>query len=589
MIRRLSSFALGGSLAGVVGLGIVVAIHGSGPLHLALIALGGVVALAAMFWLGEDGVDPLAMRLGALGVGVIALGAELVGSEAGIGVTQTVLLAVAGATALVGPWMVSRLWRPLPPWAIATGFIAVAAVLVMTVIGGGALGHDESAYAVKARSWLYGTSDDGWTIHRAVVPSLVAAVVLPVSESAVALRVVSVLLSLLTVVAVWWLGRTLKSNRVGFLAAGLFAIAPSFLRRGAEFLTDVPATGLLLVVAVLLWKWLDRGALDRYLMGAVAVGAVSIYTRYQAAIALLLLALAGALLFWPRVRASGPAILRAAGLGLLLLLPHFIYATSTTGAPWGIFTITGEIAGRQYLGEGFVDYARDFPYLLAGPLGALAILIALAWGGYRLLALRRGGTMGPVDRATFYCLIPALGQFLFLGVVSHGEPRFMFFTVALLFVVTGIAGDEFRRRVARETYHLVANLTAGAMAVFLLMSGASVDRNAEARGDGFEVLEQVGAVVVASSQGECGILTAYAPQLSWFSGCRVTELRDNRIVDLRPPDVDWHLVLFENGKRQPEGEILAGYLEMAEGDPITVPDPDGGIGDATIWRIPAEG
>jgi 4-amino-4-deoxy-L-arabinose transferase-like glycosyltransferase len=399
---------------------------------------------------------------------------------------------------------------------------------------------------------------------------------------------VSVVISLLTVAAVWWLGRTLKSNRVGLFAAGLFAIAPSFLRRGAEFLTDIPATGLLLVVAVLLWKWLDRGAPDRYLMGAVAVGAVSIYTRYQAAIALLLLALAGALLFWPRVRASGSVILRAAGIGLLLMLPHFIYATAITGAPWGIFTITGEIAGRQYLGEGFVDYARDFPNLLAGPLGALAILIALAWGGYRLVALRRAGTMGPVDRATFYCLIPALGQFLFLGVVSHGEPRFMFFTVALLFVVAGIAGDEFRKRVARETYHLVANVTAGAMAVFLLMSGASVDRNAEARGEGFEVLEEVAIAVVGSSQGECGIVTAYSPQLSWYSGCRVIELRDDRIVDLRPPDVDWHLVLFENGKRQPEGEILDGYLDKAEGDPITVPDPDGGIGDATIWRF-AEG
>jgi hypothetical protein len=149
MIRRLSSFALGGSLTGVVGLGIVVAIHGSGPLHLALIVLGGVVALAALFWLGEDGVDPLMVRLGAIGVGVLALGAELVGGERGIGVTQTVLLVVAGAVVLVGPWMVSRLWRPLPPWAIGVGFVAVAAVLVMTVIDGGALGHDESAYASR--------------------------------------------------------------------------------------------------------------------------------------------------------------------------------------------------------------------------------------------------------------------------------------------------------------------------------------------------------------------------------------------------------------------------------------------------------
>jgi hypothetical protein len=295
--------------------------------------------------------------------------------------------------------------------------------------------------------------------------------------------------------------------------------------------------------------------------------------------------LAGAILFWPRVRASAPALSRAAGLGLLLLLPHFIYATANTGTPWGIFTITGEIAGREYLGEGFVDYARDFPNLLAGPLGAIAILVALGWGGYRLVAFRREGAFGPMDRAAFYCLIPALGQFLFLGIVSHGEPRFMFFTVALLFIVAGIAGDDVRRRVSRGTYRVVANVVAGAMAIFLIMSGASVDRNAEARGEGFEVLEGVAAAVVENSGGECGILTTYAPQLSWYSGCRVMELRQDRIVDLRPPDVNWHLVLFENGKRQPEGEILAGYREMSVGEPIPVADPGGGIGDATIWRM----
>src|SRR5690606_31221791 len=339
MFPRLAAVALGAALVAVTGLGIVLAIQGFGPLRLAAFGLAGVIAFAALLWLGRSRVDGPGIRAGAAATGLAALGADLVGGEPGLGFTQMAVAGVAVAVVVAGSWILPGLWRPLPVWTAWVGLALVGSILVATVIGGGSLGHDESAYALKARSWLEGTHDGGWTIHRAVVPSLVATAVLPFSDSDAVLRMVSVVFSLLTVVAVWWFGKTVHSRRVGLVAAGLFAIAPSFLRRGAEFLTDVPATGLLLVVSVLIWKWLTERGSDRLLLWAAAVGAVAIYTRYQAAVTLLLLAVAGSVLFWPRVRASGAALLRAAGLGLILLLPHFVYATATTGTPWGIFTI----------------------------------------------------------------------------------------------------------------------------------------------------------------------------------------------------------------------------------------------------------
>lgn len=589
MIRRFASVVLGAALVAVTGMGIVLAIQGFGLLRLAAFGLAGVIAVVSLLWLDPSRIDGPGFRAGAASAGLAALGADILGGEPGLGLAQLAVAGVAMAVTVVGPGVLQVLGRPLPAWAAWVGLALVGSVLVATVIGGGSLGHDESAYALKARSWLEGTDDGGWTIHRAVVPSLVAAAVLPFSDSDAVLRMVSVLFSLLTVVAVGWFGKTVHSRRVGWMAAGLFAIAPSFLRRGAEFLTDMPATGLLLVVAVLLWKWLTERGSDRLLLAAAAVGAVAIYTRYQAAVTLLLLAVAGTILFWPKVRTAGAVLLRAAGLGLLLLLPHFIYATATTGTPWGIFTITGEIAGRDYLGQGLVDYARAFPNLLAGELGAVAIIVAIGWGVYRLQASLHDRRLGSVDRATFFCLIPALGQFLFLGIVSHGEPRFMFFPVALMLVVAGIATEAIRRRVPAEAYGVAFNLLVGAMVVFLFMSGTSVDRNAEARGEGTVVLQRVASSVVDSTEGECGILTTYSPQLNWLSGCRVLELRQDRFVEPRPADVDWHLVLFDEGKRQPEGDLLDAYLEMAVGEPVLIDDPVDGIGDATIWRLKVAG
>jgi 4-amino-4-deoxy-L-arabinose transferase-like glycosyltransferase len=585
MVRRFASFVLGAALVAVTGLGIVLATQGFGLLRLTAFGLAGVVALLSLLWMDPSRIDGPGFRAGAASTGLAALGADILGGEPGLGFAQLAVAGVAIVVVVAGPRILQVLGRPLPAWTAWVGLALVGSVLVATVIGGGSLGHDESAYALKARSWLEGTDDGGWTIHRAVVPSLVAAAVLPFSDSDAVLRMVSVVFSLLTVVAVGWFGKTVHSRRVGLMAAGLFAIAPSFLRRGAEFLTDIPATGMLLVVAVLLWKWLTERGSDRLLLVAAAVGAVAVYTRYQAAVTLLLLAVAGVVLFWTRVKAAGAALLRAAGLGLLLLVPHFIYATATTGTPWGIFTITGEIAGREYLGQGLVDYARAFPNLLAGQLGAVAIVVAIGWGVYRLRASLRDRRLDSVDRATFFCLIPALGQFVFLGIVSHGEPRFMFFPVALMLVVAGIAAEAFRKRASVETYRMAFNLLAGAIVVFLFMSGTSVDRNAEARGEATVVLQGVASSVVDNSEGECGIVTTYSPQLNWLSGCRVLELRRDRLVDLHPADVDWHLVLFEKGKRQPEGDLLDAYLEMAVGEPIPIDDPVDGIGDATIWRL----
>jgi len=56
--------------------------------------------------------------------------------------------------------------------ALAILFFVVTIALVRAIIEGGALGHDESAYALKARSWLIGTPDTGWQLHRAPALSI---------------------------------------------------------------------------------------------------------------------------------------------------------------------------------------------------------------------------------------------------------------------------------------------------------------------------------------------------------------------------------------------------------------------------------
>ncbi len=316
-------------------------------------------------------------------------------------------------------------------------------VFAWIVVGGGGFGHDESTYVLKARAWVSGTPDTGWDFHRAIAQSLIAVPIVFFTENEVAFRSLSVVLAVGTVVAVGWLGWRVRSARAGWLAAAVFAVAPSFLRRGAEFLTDVPSAGLLVVATGLLWRWgTRRSRIGVFCSGAVAIGALAFYVRYQAILSLALLALAAVIVFWSRIKEAVGQLAAAALLFLGLLLPHFIWSSAVAGTPWGIITQTGESGGRTYLGQGLVGYVRDLPDLLAGQLGALAIIAAIVWLVVRIAVILRKHRVEPLDRLAIYLVGPALGQILILGLLAHGEPRFLFFPVALLVVAGAVVADQ---------------------------------------------------------------------------------------------------------------------------------------------------
>ena len=426
MRRHVAFSVLGGALAAVAlggSVWVVLGATGIRPAPSIKVSLAVVAAMAATAWVAHRLIDPISFRAGGLGAGVLAIAAEMFTTNPGIGVAQWMGTGAAVVVAFAGPRLIAPLTHPLPKWLIGLGLLIVVVGLVRAVIGGGGFGHDESAYALKGRAWVQGTPQTGWEIHRGWVQSVIAAAVLPFTASELVMRLVSVALSTSTVVAVWWLGRTVRSNRVGLAAAAVFATGPSFLRRGAEFLTDLPSTGLLLVVTVLLWRWLtDRTPRGATLLWAVVVATVAFYWRYQAILSLGLLVLAAAVVFWQRVTEHRRAVLTAATVGLALLIPHVIYAIAETGRPWGILTWTGDVAGRAYLGEGLVDYLSDLPDQLAGQIGAVAILVAVVWLGWRLISALRRREFEATDRAALFLAIPALGQILGLGLSQARFP-----------------------------------------------------------------------------------------------------------------------------------------------------------------------
>lgn len=588
--RSLESVVAGGAVVAVLA---VVGLAGAAILGVrrspVIVLLAGVAGAAAVGWLAHRRLEATPFRVGAVVVGIAGLGAEVVGDNPGLGAVQIGLLVVAAIVAAIGPRILGPLTRPIPGWLIGVGFVLVAAVLVRIVIGGGGFGHDEAAYALKARSWVSGSPGSGWNLHRGIAQSVLAAVALPFTDSEVALRLVSVALTLATVLALWWLGRVVRSSRVGVFAAAAFVVGPSVMRRGAEFLTDIPSTGLLLIVTALVWRWLSgRTSSDTTLPAAAAVAALAFYFRYQALLSLGLVAVVGTVLYWPRVKASGGSVLKAAGVAVLLLVPHLVWATVETGTPWGVVLHTSGVGGRAYVGEGLVDYLTDFPDLLAGQVGAVAILVALAWFGYRMLGALRRREMSGDDRLAAFLVVPAFGQILALGLVSHGEPRFVFFPVALLMVAAGVAVDDVRRRVTGPLYRAGVAATVAAVVVGLGLAGDRADRNAEARAASTQILVDTARTVVTDAAGACGIVTSYSPQLTWFSGCETALFGTSQPEVGLESDLARYVVFYNNGKRQPTGELRESYEALSDDEPIVLDDPTDSIGDAQIFPLEGE-
>lgn len=340
------------------------------------------------------------------------------------------------------------------------------------------LGHDESVYASRARSWATGQPAAGWEAYRPVGLPALARISLGVtgadpSRATATVRVVGLVLALLTLAVVYAVGSRLIGRLRASVAVLVVVGGATFLRRLPEFLDDLPAAGLLLLVGYLVLRSRRAGAAwSLPLAGLVAVPACLV--RYGACAGLLSIALAGVLAWGPRVwsrawREVGTAV----AVVVVGLAPLAVYSARVTGSPFGIMLRAADVAHRRYPGDGLVYYVSAFPHALAGPLGGMVMAAGLAGvvlaasrlpgvvpvgsGAGRSPAARRRVRPDPPastgqddgwvpfpenrarphldDRERVFLGAAAVINLVLLGLIAHGEGRFALFSVLVLVVL----------------------------------------------------------------------------------------------------------------------------------------------------------
>ncbi|WP_274915191.1 glycosyltransferase [Streptomyces sp. WZ-12] len=486
-----------------------------------------------------------------------------------------------------GPKAWSRLAnsaRRLPAWLYCLGALALTATVCIWLQGNEPhMAHEEAVYANKARSWADGTPDAGWGLYRPFGLPFLGRIALAVHHDVGALRGVAVLLTLATLavthlITAHWTTPHRAAVTVLLVVSGL-----GFLRRAPEFLNDIGATGLLLLVVFLLVRAQEKAKCSALLLLPFAILA-AFYFRYGVLGSLIAIALASLGVYGLRAwRKHWRQLLAATGILAAGLLPHFVYAIQETGSPLGIiFSATGQ-ANRDYIGEGLVYYLAIFPYRLAGDLGAIVMTAGLFVAGAsarRLLQARRGGNSlpRPRDRRHVFLGLSSVLIFATLGLTAHGEARFVYLPVILL-TVLGVEGIvEIAGRWASRALLVVA-----ALAGITIAGTAQVVAKGAMPGPEDLSRSTVPVAREMTSSTSCLLVTGYEPEMGWYSGCDAVTY--SQYQDVKPaPGVKTSFILFERGRYQPTSDALRRLIGHRATSVRHIPT-NGAVGSATVITV----
>ncbi|MGI9529421.1 MAG: ArnT family glycosyltransferase [Acidimicrobiia bacterium] len=603
-----------------IAVAIPALLRGSNSTRVSMVVLGLVVTSTGAVLIARHAdlsAKASTRRLLAVGIGaagmILAAAAAVEPAITGGGIGPLNMIAIVTAIAVIGiawplaGWLVrsdnlhsiaSKVVRPLSGGheepdtpqerftvtdgaIVGTGVIALIAGLLV-VLPSGPFGHDESIYALKAREWIADTPATGWAEYRPIGMSVVGWVVLQFSSSEVWFRVAAVVLSTATIITMWVSGRVMFSRATATVGAAVFMSTESFLRRATEFLNDVIAAGLMLAAMTVIWVHFERSPTRWWLVAAAPLGVGAYYMRYGSALGLVIIAVVSAAIWWRYLVSAWKQIGVTAAATVLLLVPHFIQSRELTGSVLGIFESARTSVGGG--GDGLADYIRWLPGRLAGPVGTALLAMGLLYAAVVIIAaVRARSDLAREARTVGFTTATALLLAVALGAFTHGEPRFLFLPL-MLALLTGSRAITLVWMMLRRPPRIAIAVAAGLVLAIGFTAGTlHMGRGIDGITNSRDVLvDASNAAKEAAAARTCEVRSSYIPQITWYAECSTYGFT-SPLPQLRPA----FLMLFENGKRQPDGADLDNEVGATDsGLLVLVDDPYDKIGDGAVFEYP---
>ncbi len=414
---------------------------------------------------------------------------------------------------------------------IPVAVFCIALIIVGSLVSSRPFGHDESVYLTKARSWLEGTPADQYVIYRPLGMVSAGWVLLHLGNSEIIIRSFGVVFGAITLLFIYLLFKKMFNRWVALGITTVVGTSTVFLREASQFFNDIPASGLLIGILLLLYIYYETAGKSKSVYFIALLSAFAFYLRYEVAPTLVVIGFLSLLILLPKFKqktnASFTKLQTTLIVSIFLLIPHFLQSYIWTKDPFGILGLAGEVAGRKYIGDGLVDYIKWLPSETGGwVMGVTAILGIIAT--FTILARKK--TLQNQENLLWLGGIGLL-SFIIIGLTADAEPRHIFFSMTLLSGV-GIASVY---SLVKEKTKFLANLLITLLITNAVLSGVFHFEKTdsffkELESDPYTLAFSEASNAISSdsaSMNGCAIWSpVYRPTLSWYTKCNILPIGD---------------------------------------------------------------
>jgi hypothetical protein len=391
------------------------------------------------------------------------------------------------------------------------------------------LGHDEAVYLTKARSWIEGTPADQYGLHRPIGMAIFGWIFLHLGSTEQILRSFGVLFGGITVLFAYLLFKRITNIWVAITVVVVLVSSHVFLQQAPLFQNDVPSSGFLIGALWLLYRHFDTKGKSRSIYLVAPLIALAFYVRYGTATALGIITLLTLAILIPKFSKNGyvnySKLQTTFLITFILFIPHLLESFFIKKDLLGILILSGKVAGREYLGEGLVNYVKRFPYEVGGlALGITAVIGIIAT---IVIILKRN------LRQNFASLlwIGSIGilNFIVIGLLVHSEPRYIFFSMVLLSGV-GIASIYYvvrnQPKIIFITIFLIFNINIIMFGINTYNETVFFFKSKETNRYLVAYVNVSKAILNDSSSKGCVIwaISTCLPVFSWYSKCNTVPI-----------------------------------------------------------------
>lgn len=235
---------------------------------------------------------------------------------------------------------------------------------------------DEGEYGLKAKAFAFGTPETGWYGAREVVVPFLFSLIFRIGGNETMFRFVQFLVSIITVILVYFLGKAMFDQKIALIATLIMAANAVHLFFTCRVLTYLWAPLFFLLTFYLFFQGYVEKKGKKYLYATPVVAALGLATYGSLAFGL------GAILLFLFITEGFNFIKKKelwqmAIIGFICLIPQFIYSKIAYGA------FVGRWAGLQstdpiYRFNQIFDYFKLMPHLF-GKFFIVLILIGIIY------------------------------------------------------------------------------------------------------------------------------------------------------------------------------------------------------------------